>query len=66
MAKEGYMTGDQLIKYLHISKRKLKYLMENNYIPHQDSGQKTHKYFVRIEDAEEFDKRQHTDVKLKN
>ena len=64
MAKEGYMTGNQLRQYLHISTRKLKFLMDNDYIPHENTGHPTHKYLVKIEDAEAFNKRQHTDKKL--
>ena len=64
MAKEGYMTGNQLRQYLHISTRKLKFLMDNDYIPHESTGHPTHKYLVKIEDAEAFNKRQHTDKKL--
>lgn len=63
MAKEGYMTGNQLRQYLHISTRKLKFLMDNDYIPHENTGHPTHKYLVKIEDAEAFNKRQHTDKK---
>ena len=64
MAKEGYMTGNQLRQYLHISTRKLKFLMDNDYIPHENTGHPTHKYLVKIEDAEAFNKRQHTDKKV--
>ena len=28
-----YMNGDEVYRYLHISKRKMKYLPENGYIP---------------------------------
>ena len=28
-----YLSGDQLYRFLHISKRKIKYLLENEYIP---------------------------------
>ena len=64
MAKEGYMTGNQLRQYLHISTRKLKFLMDNDFIPHENTGHPTHKYLVKIEDAEAFSQRQHTDRKL--
>ena len=64
MAKEGYMTGNQLRQYLHISTRKLKFLMDNDFIPHENTGHPTHKYLVKIEDAEAFNQRQHTDRKL--
>ena len=51
------LTGSQLRQYLHISTRKLKYLMEHNYIPHEDTGQATYRYRVRWEDAVEFKRR---------
>ena len=31
------LTGSQLRQYLHISTRKLKYLMDHDYIPHEDT-----------------------------
>ena len=49
-----YLSGDKLYQYLHISKRKMKYLLENGYIPFTDTGKKTHRYLVSIEDAEAF------------
>ena len=52
-----YMRGSELRQYLHISTRKMKYLMDHNYIPHENTGQATHKYRVRYEDAEEFKRR---------
>lgn len=45
------MSGYQLRQYLHISTRKVKYLMDNNYIPHENTRHTTHKYKVLIEDA---------------
>ena len=48
MEKE-YLSGSELRQYLHISTRKMKYLMDNDYIPHEDTGQATHKYRVRRE-----------------
>lgn len=55
--KDGYLSGAALRQYLHISTRKLKYLMDYNYIPHENTGHSTHKYMVRIEDAERFKQR---------
>ena len=52
-----YLSGDKLYQYLHISKRKMKYLLENGYIPFVDTGKKTHRYLVRLEDAEAFRQR---------
>ena len=55
-----YMSGCQLRQYLHISTKKMKYLMDHNYIPHINTGRATHKYLVRIEDAKEFRHRMET------
>lgn len=54
MSKDGYMSGSELRQYLHISTRKLKFFMDNNVIPHEDSGQDTYRYLVKTEDAEAF------------
>ena len=51
------MSGSELRKYLHISTRKMKYLMDHNYIPHENTGQATYKYRVRIVDARAFKRR---------
>ncbi len=48
------MSGSELRQYLHISTRKMKYLMDHNYIPHKNTGHATHKYRVLVEDAEKF------------
>ena len=55
--ENGYMSGAQLRQYLHISTRKMKYLMDNDYIPHENTGHATHKYIVRTEDAKAFKRR---------
>ena len=49
-----FMSGEALARYLHVSKRKMRYLLQNGYIPMYDTGKKTHRYQVRIEDAEAF------------
>ena len=49
-----YLSGDQLYRFLHISKRKMKYLLENGYIPVIDTGKKTYRYKVKKCDAEKF------------
>ena len=41
---DEYMSGDELYRFLHISKRKMKYLLENGYISTEDTGMKTHGY----------------------
>ena len=43
---KDYMTGSELRQYLHISTRKMKYLMDHNYIPHENTGKTTHKYRI--------------------
>lgn len=52
--RNEYISGEILYRLLHISKRKMKYLLENGYIPYIDTGKKTHRYVIRIEDAERF------------
>lgn len=54
MDDKEYMSGCQLRQYLHISTKKMKYLMDHNYIPHVNTGHATHKYRVLVKDAEEF------------
>ena len=54
MTEKEFMSGSELRQYLHISTRKMKYLMDHNYIPHENTGHATHKYRVLIEDAEKF------------
>ena len=39
----------------------MKYLMDNNYIPHENTGHTTHKYRVRTEDAVRFKARMDTE-----
>ena len=58
---KDYMSGDELYRYLHISKRKMKYLLENGYIPMTDTGMKTHRYRVEYEDARAFKRRMKTE-----
>ena len=54
---KDYMSGDELYRYLHISKRKMKYLLENGYNPMIDTGMKTHRYRIKYEDARAFKRR---------
>ena len=61
MKPKPMLSGSQLRQYLHISTRKLKYLMDHNYIPHEDTGQATYRYRVRWEDAVAFKQRMDTD-----
>ena len=41
-----------LLAYLHISKRKFLYMMQNGYIRYEDNGNKTHRYSLRMCDVE--------------
>ena len=56
-----YMSGSELRQYLHISTRKMKYLMDNDYIPHENTGQATHKYRIRRADVVIFKQRMDTE-----
>lgn len=56
-----YLSADQLSRYLHISKRKLKYLLDHSYIPSIDTGKKTYKYKIKQFDAEKFKRRMESD-----
>ncbi len=51
---KSYMSGEELYKFLHISKRKMRYLIINGYIPSIDTGKKTHRYKVNRVDAIRF------------
>ncbi len=62
MDEKKYMSGSQLRQYLHISTRKMKYLMDHNYIPHENMGHATHKYRVLVEDAEKFKYRMDNEI----
>ena len=59
--KKDFMSGSELRQYLHISTRKMKYLMDHDYIPHENTGHATHKYRVRREEAEKFKYRMETE-----
>lgn len=55
------MSGSELCRYLHISTRKMKYLMDHDYIPRENTGQATHKYRVYVKDARVFKRRMETE-----
>lgn len=42
---------DQLYRICHISKRKAKWLLENHIIPCRDSGKKTRRFKIQLEDV---------------
>ena len=43
-----------MLQYLYISIRNMKYLMDYNYISHENAGYEMHKYRVNTEEAEKF------------
>lgn len=45
---------DQLYRICHISKRKATWLLENEYIPCEDTGKKTRRFKIRITDVIEY------------
>lgn len=55
------MSGSELCRYLHISTRKMKYLMDHDYIPHENTGHATYKYRVCVKDARAFKRRMETE-----
>lgn len=57
----AYLSADELYRYLHISKRKLKFLLENEYIPCIDTGKKTHRFLIKVSDAKDFKRRMDTE-----
>lgn len=59
--KNETMSGSELCRYLHISTRKMKYLMDHDYIPHENTGHETYKYRVRVKDARAFKHRMDTE-----
>lgn len=59
--KKDFMSGSELRQYLHISTRKMKYLMDHDYIAHENTGHATHKYRVSREEAERFKCRMETE-----
>ncbi len=59
--KDETMSGSELCRYLHISTRKMKYLMDHDYIPHENTGHATYKYRVRVKDARAFKQRMDTE-----
>lgn len=60
----AYLSADELYRYLHISKRKLKFLLENEYIPCIDTGKKTHRFLIKISDAKDFKRRMDTEPRF--
>lgn len=48
------ITMDQLYRICHISKRKARWLLENGVIPCEDSGKKTRRFKIKLDDVIEF------------
>lgn len=48
------ITMDQLYRICHISKRKARWLLENGVIPCEDSGKKTRRFKIKLENVIEF------------
>ena len=48
------ITKDQLYRICHISKRKALWLLENGIIPCEDSGKKTRRFKIKLDDVIEF------------
>ena len=46
------ISADAARAYLHISKRKLLYMLQNGYIDYEDNGNKTHRYSLRMCDVQ--------------
>ena len=47
-----YLESSAKQGYLHISKRKFLYMLQNCYIRYEDNGNKTHRYSLRMSDVE--------------
>ena len=71
---EGNWTLDEVERQMHFIRThklagqahyRVKYLMDNNYIPHENTGHATHKYRVRTEDAVRFKARMDTELPRK-
>ena len=48
------ITMDQLYRICHISKRKARWLLENGIILCKDSGKKTRRFKIKLDDVIEF------------
>ena len=49
---EQIISADAARAYLHISKRKFLFMLQNGYIRYEDNGNKTHRYSLRLCDVE--------------
>lgn len=48
------ITSEQLYRICHISKRKAKWLLDNKIIPCEDTGKKTRRYKIKLQDVAEY------------
>ncbi len=55
------MSGEQLRKVLHFSKRKIAYLIQNGYIKAIDTKKRSHRYLIKKEDVDVFFKKLNED-----
>lgn len=58
---DRFICLEELCKLCHISKRKAKWLLENEIIPCVRSGNKRHRYKIKLSDAMAFQKDQESD-----
>ena len=49
---EQIISADAARAYLHISKRKFLFMLQNGYIRYEDNGNKTHRYSLKMSDVE--------------
>lgn len=49
---EQIISAEAARAYLHISKRKFLFMLQNGYIRYEDNGNKTHRYSLRMCDVE--------------
>lgn len=45
---------DEFSRLAHISKRKAKWLLMHGYVPYVDTGKKTHRFMIAMDDANRF------------
>lgn len=58
---DRFICLEELCKLCHISKRKAKWLLDNEIIPCVRSGNKRHRYKIKLSDATAFQKDQESD-----
>ena len=58
---DRFICLEELCKLCHISKRKAKWLLDNEIIPCVRSGNERHRYKIKLSDATAFQKDQESD-----